>query len=175
MPSDYINCYTLFPPKISPLALSNLKWFRFKLIALPTKELRAMHTILFRNIHTLNIAGATSSTLNMSWRLCPLSRSYSKCISIFRRNALKAYLPYACRLRSCSFGRHEISPWNISRTVWPSPESPKCTWTSTPTSSTVYSYTRYYVIVCFRSEIIAKKTVENTASDRFGWNFSRTV
>ena len=31
------------------------------------------------------------------------------------------------------------------------------------------------VVIHFQSEVIAKKTVENTATDGFGLNFSRTV
>ena len=38
----------------------------------------------------------------------------------------------------------------------------------------VYSHTGYDVISYFRSEVMAKKTDENTASDGVGWNFSRT-
>ena len=33
----------------------------------------------------------------------------------------------------------------------------------------VYCKTGYDIIIYFRSEVIAKKTVQNTASDGFGW------
>ena len=39
----------------------------------------------------------------------------------------------------------------------------------------VYSHTGYYVTNYFRSEVTAKKTVENAASDGFGSNLSGAV
>ena len=53
-------------------------------------------------------------------------------------------------------------------------ESPNFTTTSTPAGK-VYSHTGFDDIIYFRSEVIAKKTVEHTDSDGFGRNFSRTV
>ena len=38
----------------------------------------------------------------------------------------------------------------------------------------LYSHTGYDVINYFRSDVIAKKTIENAAFDGFGWNFLRT-
>ena len=64
-----------------------------------------------------------------------------------------------------SFIRHEISFSNISRTVLTRIAK---LYTNILIDIDVYSHTGYCVTVNFRPEVIAKKTVENTASDGFG-------
>ena len=97
-----------------------------------------------------------------------LKRSVAR-ITIFWQNGTLAFWPYVmtcvrrCRRRSAS-----ITNWaaRISREPFDL-ESPNSTWTSIPTYSTT--------IPDMTLLVVAKKNVENVASDGFGWNFSRTI
>ena len=76
------------------------------------------------------------------------------------------------RLRQCSIVWHEISSSNTSKPVF----DLEPLFLGDIHAGIVDSHAGYYVIIyCTSCRKLYGKTVENTAFDGFGWNFSRTV
>ena len=106
--------------------------------------------------------------------ICRFSVWLYAAISPYAPKRFLGKTPWAFRaigmLRQCSFFRHEISPSNISKTVWPRITK----FYTVILTDILYSQTEYDVIICFQSEVIGENSRKYRLL-RLRCNFLRTV